>query len=330
MRHAFVIAAAVAALAGPGSALAGTATLSGSLPRYLAAPGEANHVTVTKNEAGLTITDTGATVVADDGCVNVTANEAFCPGGRRPSLLMLLGDMDDFAHLDAWFATGFVNGEDGADTLISGSSGDYLVGGAGNDTLLGRGGPDYLQGGTGTDFVHGGTAEDVADYSDRTEPVSVDLDGVADDGEPGEADDLRGIEDIQGGAGDDLLIGDANANWLWGLGGADVVRGLRGADAVIGGVGSDALYGDAGADHVRGLDANDRLLGGWGADQLAGGSGSDFLRGGKGRDEMKGERGDDTIQARDGWQDFVHGGNGTDRARIDWGLDSHFLIESFY
>jgi Ca2+-binding RTX toxin-like protein len=325
-----VILAAVAALAGPDCALAGTASSNGAKVFYLAPPGEANHVVVTKDTAGVTVSDSGATVVAGDGCATVSASQVFCAGSRRMGVLMRLDDMDDFAQLVGWYTTGSVDGGTGADTLIGGTSGNLLVGGAGDDILDGRSGPDYLQGGSGTDLLDGGSAADVADYSDRTAPVAVDLDGVADDGEPGEADVLEEIENLRGGEGNDVFVGDGNPNWLWGLGGADVVSGLGGADTVVGGEGSDTLNGNAGSDRVWGTDANDRLRGGGGPDELLGSSGSDVLDGGNGRDEINGERGDDTIRARDGRRDIIHGGAHTDRARIDWGLDSVSSIESFF
>jgi Ca2+-binding RTX toxin-like protein len=135
------------------------------------------------------------------------------------SLLIRLDDMDDFAHLVGWYPDAVVSSGDGSDTLISGSSGDFLIGEAGDDTLLGRAGPDYLQGGTGDDLIDGGSADDIADYSERTVGVRVDLDGVANDGEPQEADDLRAIESVRGGQGEDVLIGNASNNWLEGEGG---------------------------------------------------------------------------------------------------------------
>ena len=57
-----------------------------------------------------------------------------------------------------------------------------LTGGEGNDVLDGGGGADTLGGGEGYDL---------ADYSARTAPVSLTLDGAANDGEAGEQDFAR-------------------------------------------------------------------------------------------------------------------------------------------
>lgn len=326
-----IAAAAVAAFAGPAPALAGTAT-NGGWVSYLAPPGETNHVVVTTDATGVTVTDSGATVVAGDGCVSVSANQAFCASSQRPIYVaMRLDDMDDFAKLVGWYGDGSsVEGDTGSDTLIGAASTDRLVGGADNDILRGRVGHDYLQGGPGTDLLDGGRGQDQAQYWERTAPIAVDLDGVADDGEPGEADDLQGIEDIYGGEGDDVLVGDGNANFLWGGGGADVVSGLGGPDRVVGVGGSDTVNGNAGSDSVEGTRGDDTLRGGGGPDRLFGGRNADILDGGDGRDKIYGEHGNDTIWARDGLRDVVGGGADTDRARIDWRLDSVWNIESFF
>jgi Ca2+-binding RTX toxin-like protein len=92
----------------------------------------------------------------------------------------------------------------------------------------------------------------------------------------------------------------------------DRVRGGRGRDHITGGLGLDHLFGDRGADW---------LYGGRARDVIAGGRGPDHLFGGRGRD---------TLRARDGRRDGVVGGLGTDRARVDIGLDVVRGIESFF
>ncbi len=53
--------------------------------------------------------------------------------------------------------------------------------------------------------------------------MTADLDGSADDGEPGEADNIRAdVEDLRGGADDDDLSGNARDNQLDGGPGSDV------------------------------------------------------------------------------------------------------------
>ena len=97
-----------------------------------------------------------------------------------------------------------------------------LTGGDGYDRFDGRGGADTIVGGDGYDL---------ADYSSRTAPLSLTLDGVANDGEAGEQDSLD-VEDLRGGAGADTLLGDDEENYLDGGPGADVMRGGAGFDFV--------------------------------------------------------------------------------------------------
>jgi serralysin len=62
---------------------------------------------------------------------------------------------------------------------------------------------------------------------------------------------------------------------------------------------------------------NDVLVGGVGQDALRGGSGRDRLVGGGGRDTFLAGSGNDTLLARDGWREWVAGGPGRDRARVN-------------
>src|SRR5204862_2764067 len=94
---------------------------------------------------------------------------------------------------------------------------DALVGGPGNDTLNGLAGNDTLDGGLGSDFLVGGSGNDTADYSQRTENVTLNADGVANDGALGENDNIQGdVETLVGGAGDDAITGGAGNERLVG------------------------------------------------------------------------------------------------------------------
>ena len=50
-----------------------------------------------------------------------------------------------------------------------------LTGGTGTDTLNGGAGDDVLNGGVGNDTLRGGDGIDMADYSGRYDPVTLDL-----------------------------------------------------------------------------------------------------------------------------------------------------------
>ncbi len=63
---------------------------------------------------------------------------------------------------------------------------------------------DVLFGGPGGDTFAAGGGQDRVDYSDRTEPLTIDQDGVADDGAFLEGDNVQGdITLVYGGSGDD-------------------------------------------------------------------------------------------------------------------------------
>jgi uncharacterized delta-60 repeat protein len=123
------------------------------------------------------------------------------------------GDGDDFVLGDLGSDT--LGGQKGNDTLGGGDGSDYLAGGpqndsllgkagndtlageTGNDTLRGDTGNDRLTGGTGADLIAGNADSDTADYTDHTGTIVVTFDGLANDGNPNEKDNvLAGTETI--------------------------------------------------------------------------------------------------------------------------------------
>jgi len=148
--------------------------------------------------------------------------------------------------LDGQRGRDIVNGNTGADDVSGGEDADQVRGGDGADTLRGGDGGDVLNGGTGPDVMLGGAGGDLADYRSRTAGVEVSLDGQADDGEPGEGDDVGGdVERLRGGDGADRLTGNDGANTIY---------GGPGGDELIGEHGHDRLYGDAGGDTIDSRD----------------------------------------------------------------------------
>lgn len=144
------------------------------------------------------------------------------------------------------------------------------------------------------------------------------------------------MAETTGTPGDDILIGDADANGLEGGLGNDGLDGAGGVDTAFywqatsgvtvnlatgtasGGEGNDTLksienvVGSDFADTLSG-DANDNYLsGGAGNDVLTGGDGNDALEGGDGADTMSGGKGDDFYKT-DGLDTFTEApGEGTD------------------
>ena len=264
-----LLAAAVAMSAPVAPATAGTVRSSRFGLEYSALAGEANRALFTWADGGVVVSDPGAALVL--GCMPRSLTEVRCPapGGAptRPSAvaIMKLGDGDDTGEVrnapdgpDPWV---LLDGGPGNDTLSTNRG--AVVGGPGNDTLTGellQGGPgddrlagtdtdSVLAGGPGADLLKGMGGIDRTTYADRTDGVRVTIDGRADDGAPREGDDVE-TEDVNGGAGPDLLIGDDGPNRLAGLCGDDRLTGGGGSDRLEGGPGADTIDGRAGDDII--------------------------------------------------------------------------------
>jgi len=143
-----------------------------------------------------------------------------------------------------------LTGGSAGDTLTGSAAANTLVGGPGTDTLNGGGGNDDLRGGPGADTLNGGPGPaDVAWYGDRLDPLTISIDGVANDGGSGGAEgDNVGldVENVQGGLGNDTIFGSAFANSLFGGAGNDILNGLGGTDQLFGGPGDDDLFSNDG------------------------------------------------------------------------------------
>jgi len=119
-----------------------------------------------------------------------------------------------------------------------------------------------------------GGGVDLVKYQDSNAAIEVTADDVPDDGTAGEGDDVSSdVEDLWGGAGDDLLIGTAAANVLIGGPGDDRLRGQGGDDVFYGDEGNDRFDGGSGDDTVEALSGG----GSRDADLFAGGSGVDTV-----------------------------------------------------
>ena len=165
----------------------------------------------------------------------------------------------------------------GADHVATGSGNDQIKTGDGNDVVNAGGGDDTIIGGAGNgdDVYDAGLGVDTAVYSSATSGIIVDLNAAnraaqavlgADGAGPNPdtigalllaagqsatqpvgfaqgvdigTDALIGIENVVGGAGNDIIFGDALNNAL---------NGGAGNDTLVGGVGNDLLTGGAGAD----------------------------------------------------------------------------------
>ena len=192
-----------------------------------------------------------------------------------------------------------VHGGPGSDKLYGGDGNDTIKGDDGNDLLGGENGNDSLDGGLGADGIYGNAGDDTVDYSARTANLALTQDGVANDGQANEQDNLASdVETIKGGSGNDLIKANAKLNYynaLYGNGGNDTLDGGPGIDTLDGGAGNDRLISGSDAEVFYVIDWDtpavhgdtfpaDLMLGGVGDDTLVPGTGDDIMYGGAGND----------------------------------------------
>ncbi len=171
-------------------------------------------------------------------------------------------------------------GEEGDDVLRGQQDGDYLEGGPGNDTLAGDEGDDTLVGGEGDDSMVGNAGIDLVSYAGRTVDLGLSLGTDGNGPVAGFESDFIGddVENIVGGAGNDLIVGNDGRNFLLGGAGNDTLRGMGGKDTLLGGPGADLMDGGDDSDLLIDDDAipssppfptigsPDTLIGGGGLD----------------------------------------------------------------
>jgi Ca2+-binding RTX toxin-like protein len=265
------------------------------------------------------------------GLSNFTGIEAFSAGGYAGVSITGTAsvqvwnftsmNLTGITRIDAGAGNDTITGSVGADTLVGGAGDDVLTGGLGDDLFLVGGageGFDAIDGGAGFDTIKATADGAVIGLGSLTGIEAISVGGYAGVSIVGTATaqnwdftsiSLTGIARIDGGAGNDTIVGNVEANVIAGGAGADLLDGGAGSDTVtyanaasgvsvnlssgvnIGGdaqgdqligfenvVGSayaDTLTGDAQANLLTGNAGKDTLVGGAGADTLDGGAGSD-------------------------------------------------------
>ena len=246
-----------------------------------------------------------------------------------------LSDFNDIVTGSA--ANEFFYGEDGNDTINGGGGIDRIYGGEGNDIQRGQDGNDTLYGSSGSDQLNGGAGTDIANYSNASAAVTVNL---ASGGTVGDAagDTYFGIEAVYGSDFDDSLTGNTSGNELRGEDGDDTLDGGAGNDRLFGGAGADTLIGGTGIDSANYTAATSAVT----LDLTTGGSfgeangdtyssiewvfGSDFddnITGDAGNNRLYGEDGNDNLAGAAG-NDRMLGGNGNDQLDGGSGVDVLF------
>ncbi|MET1077325.1 MAG: calcium-binding protein [Pseudomonas sp.] len=199
-------------------------------------------------------------------------------------------------------AANTLKGGEGDDRLVGGAGNDNLQGGVGSDVyFFGRGwGQDYLSNSDLDSTAKVDAIEFAADIAPGDILISrnaylglvLTLNGSSDkitvanyfhnDGNS----QFR-IEEIRFADGTRWSVEQVKQMLLQGGEGNDSLLGYATDDLLTGLLGNDTLSGDLG---------NDWLQGGEGNDYLRGGAGNDLLQGDGGNDEMRGEGGDDRYQ----------------------------------
>jgi Ca2+-binding RTX toxin-like protein len=319
-----------------------------------AAAGEHNSVTITQDPTGFTVDEHGGpTMTVGTGCgPGPGPNTATCPGGSVSRLSITLGDGDDDVTV-AGATSAVILGGIGNDKLQGGAGQDVVQGEDGTDTVLGGGGDDTLIGGPGEDVLDpgpGGNADrdvlegdegmDAVSYGARTVPITTSKDGVANDGQANEGDNVGSdVERVTGGVANDSIGGGPDADILDGGPGADVVSGDAGDDIIQGGMGPDHLSGGPGADQLLGgqdrdavaytsaADVTVRLDTGLGGSAQPGDSDRiaevEDVEGGDERDTVTGSSGDNAL-AGDRGEDYLDGRRGVDR--LDGGSSADVVV----
>jgi hypothetical protein len=242
--------------------------------------------------AGCTRLDTGVVECAAAGNRVITGTLGAGNDRLDGGLARVIGDMfvdggggDDvivgglgFDALDGGAGADVLNGSGGNDVVEGGDGDDRIIadGGQsespGSDTLRGEGGNDTFTASQGIrvypDRIEGGAGVDRVDYSARTAGVSlrVNFGGRrdADDGQPGEGDDIGSdVEILTGGSGPDSIIVTQAPGavaptrlQLNGNAGRDQLASNTSIVTVFDpGIGEDVVVGSAVEDKVLGRDA---------------------------------------------------------------------------
>lgn len=260
---------------------------------------------------------------------------------------------------DHLYATGsesvLIYGDWGNDTIAGAGGDDLLNGGAGNDTLIGGGGSNTLNGSDGLDL---------ADYSDKSTAMTIDLTpATLVGGAPGDSitltfggehDILTSIEGIRTGSGNDTIYGTAGINTLDGGSGSDKIYGNAGDDFIIntdatadtfyGGDGNDTLsFDDRSQTIIVDLGRNAEIYGGTlsggsisggtvrdvldSIENVIGGTGNDTIVGSAETNILDGGEGDDRLYGGDG-DDTLRGGAGDDTLYGGAGSDTATFDDS--
>ncbi len=181
-------------------------------------------------------------------------------------------------------------GDAGADQIRGGIGNDELRGGAGDDVINGEAGNDRLFGDANNDTLMGSLGDDIyffgatlaaesdsivealnqgtdtLSFSSLSSDLTINL-GIT-DAQPVHTNRILqlnsggSLENVLGGSGNDLIIGNGLNNLLSGGNGNNILVGNEGADTLKSGSGRDILIGGLGLDNLDGGAGQDILIAG--------------------------------------------------------------------
>lgn len=204
-------------------------------------------------------------------------------GELHDGTLMVTSETTDNTGLTQ-ILSGYVSDGASGSTSLAGTAGrDLLAGGVGFAFLAGGDGDDRMLGSVAGSVCSGSTTEIVrhAD-ADGSETLSIDQ---------SRQESVHSNNRIDGGAGNDLVIGGMGDNWIDGGSGADVLIGGTTANTSksetfhLGDDGSwteTRVFETWASQQIRGGDGDDIVIGGIGFNDLDGGAGNDLIIAGTG------------------------------------------------
>jgi Ca2+-binding RTX toxin-like protein len=291
-----------------------------------------------------TLTDIGNGITVVSGNSSQTfydIDTVVIRGGEGDDTITLANDSDlafdieggvgnDVIDVSGTSGQVIVRGNAGDDEIYTGSGADRIWGDEGNDTINAGGGVDWVFGDSGKIKE---TQIEYEENGEKKEKTVVEYIKVRANG-------TDGADTIEGGFGDDILIGGGGLDTINGGDDNDLIIGDRGR-VIFGDNNTDSntRAGDRSGDRVRsatdervkmtveetnrGLEGgNDILNGDSGQDTIYGGVGYDQIFGGDDNDTLFGEKGVDTIKGEKGI-DYIFGGEDGDK--ISGGEDGDFL-----
>jgi uncharacterized repeat protein (TIGR03803 family) len=220
--------------------------------------------------------DFSALAALDPVTVNLaSATTTLASHTRRTVLVGAAGEAANFENVRGGAGNDLITGNAAANYLFGGPGNDTLQGGPGNDTLEGGPGNDSLAGGTGNDVYlfkaasatapetdtlveNAGEGIDTLDFSalPASTPVTVNLASLTTTLAThanrtvlvAAAGMAANFENVFGGAGNDVLTGNAAGGILEGGGGDDLLTAGSGRTILVGGAGADTLIGGSNDD----------------------------------------------------------------------------------